>query len=110
VQDAGHAAMPGAKVTVTNVATEVVPNDVTNAEGRFVVPYLLPSRCAVSMEMAGSARQKRFSAQCRLIAANATQTTRFGRPGSTVGHTSLAEISAVGVNPRSVQLAPRMFF
>jgi hypothetical protein len=31
-------------------------------------------------------------------------TMQFGRPGSTVGHTSFEVISAVGVNPRSVQL------
>ena len=54
--------------------------------------------------------ENRLRAQFRLEAANALNTTQFGRPGSTVGNTSIGVISGVGVSPRSVQLALKLMF
>ena len=54
--------------------------------------------------------ENRLKAQLRLEAANALNTTQFGRPGSTVGTASDGVISSVGVNPRSVQLALKLLF
>ncbi len=52
----------------------------------------------------------RLNAQLRLEAANALNTTQFGRPGSTIGNASFGVISGVGVGPRSVQLALKLLF
>ena len=52
VQDASGAVVPGASVVVTNVATGVKNETVTNATGNFVVPALDPGTytCTVSLE------------------------------------------------------------
>lgn len=54
--------------------------------------------------------ENRLSAQLRLEAANAFNTTQLGRPGSTVGNPTLGVISNTGVGPRSVQLALKLLF
>jgi len=54
--------------------------------------------------------ENRLAAQLRLEAANALNTTQLGRPGSTVGNTSIGVISGIGVAPRSVQLAFKLLF
>jgi hypothetical protein len=59
VLDPAHAVVPDANVTVANVATGVVKNSVTNADGRFVVPYLLPGDYRVTVEKSGFQRYER---------------------------------------------------
>ncbi|MEO8372216.1 MAG: carboxypeptidase-like regulatory domain-containing protein, partial [Candidatus Solibacter sp.] len=45
--------MPGAKITVTNIATNVGMGSVTNDTGSFVLPNLLPGDYSVRVEKAG---------------------------------------------------------
>ena len=56
VQDPTRAAVPEAKVTVTNLATGTAKRTATNAEGRFLVPYLLPGDYAFTVEKIGFER------------------------------------------------------
>jgi len=53
VRDATGAAVPDAKVTVTNSRTGVSSERLTNAEGRYVLPYLLPGDYNIAVEKAG---------------------------------------------------------
>jgi hypothetical protein len=54
--------------------------------------------------------ENKLTLQARLEAANALNTTQFGRPGSTVGVTGFGQITGVGVGPRSVQIAVKLLF
>ncbi len=54
--------------------------------------------------------ENKLTAQFRLEASNALNTTQLGRPGSTVGVADFGVISGVGVGPRSVQLALKILF
>jgi len=56
VTDASGAAVPGASVTVENVATNVKQTSPTNAEGRFYQRYLLPGTYRVTIEKTGFER------------------------------------------------------
>jgi hypothetical protein len=53
VTDATSASLPGVPVKIVNNATQVSVSPVTNAEGNFVAPYLLPGLYTVTVEMAG---------------------------------------------------------
>ncbi len=53
VRDATGAAVPDAKVTVTNSRTGVSNERLSNAEGRYVLPYLLPGDYNIAVEKAG---------------------------------------------------------
>jgi Carboxypeptidase regulatory-like domain len=53
VTDSSNAAVPGATVTVTNIGTNAERVTLTDAEGRFSVPNLLPARYSVRVEMQG---------------------------------------------------------
>jgi carboxypeptidase family protein len=53
VYDSQHAAIPGASVTVTNVATNVARTVTTSAEGDYVVTPLEPGTYRVSAEITG---------------------------------------------------------
>src|SRR4051812_25733125 len=53
VTDPSGAIVPGAKVTVTHISTNVAIGSVTNDTGSFVVPNLLPGDYAVRVEKAG---------------------------------------------------------
>src|SRR5260370_12442262 len=53
VRDAAGAIVPAAKVVVTNTRTGVINELQTNAEGLFVVPFLLPGDYNLSVEKQG---------------------------------------------------------
>ncbi len=53
VYDPQHAGIPGASVTVTNLATNVARTVTTNAEGDYVVTPLDPGTYSVSAEISG---------------------------------------------------------
>ena len=60
VTDTSGGALPGAKITVTNEATGTSAEGQTNAEGRYVVPFLIPGTYTVEVAAGGfkSATQK----------------------------------------------------
>ena len=47
VTDTSGAVVPGASVTVKNMATNIASEAVTNAEGQFTAPALQPGKYAV---------------------------------------------------------------
>jgi len=53
VVDAADAVVPNAAVTVTNLATGVARNTVTNSEGLYTVPGLTPANYSVKVELQG---------------------------------------------------------
>src|SRR3954465_828377 len=53
VTDPSGAAIPDAKVTVENQRTGVKQSLVTNAEGRYVQPFLVPSEYRLTVEKPG---------------------------------------------------------
>lgn len=53
VFDAGKAVLPGATVTVTNEDTGLERSAVSSAEGRFVIPTLVPGSYTIRAELAG---------------------------------------------------------
>jgi hypothetical protein len=59
VRDESGAVMPGATVTVTNVATNLSRTTISNTQGRFVVPALPPGSYRVTAELAGFAKAAR---------------------------------------------------
>ena len=59
VRDESAAVMPGATITVTNLATNLTRTVVTSAEGRFIVPALPPGRYRVVAELEGFAKAAR---------------------------------------------------
>lgn len=59
VVDPSDAAVPGATVTITSVATSVASSTVTNREGAYLVVDLLPGEYRVSAEVDGFTRAER---------------------------------------------------
>ena len=55
VTDASNAAVPGAVVTITNLATGVLRTGVANSEGLYTVPLLPPGQYRVDVQMDGFA-------------------------------------------------------
>lgn len=53
VTDSSGALVPSAKLTVTNVETQIASTTVTNAEGNYYVPYLNPGTYRMNIEAAG---------------------------------------------------------
>jgi hypothetical protein len=53
VSDSSQAAIPGATVTVTNVATNAQRTTITDGEGRFSVPALPPATYHIKVELQG---------------------------------------------------------
>ncbi|MFB3825171.1 MAG: TonB-dependent receptor domain-containing protein [Bryobacteraceae bacterium] len=53
VTDASGATVPQARITVANVATGVAAPSTTNAEGAYVVPFLIPGSYTVKVEREG---------------------------------------------------------
>jgi len=53
ITDPSGAAIPGARVTVTNAATNVSQSSVTNEVGIFVVPFLPPGKYVIAAEKDG---------------------------------------------------------
>ena len=58
ISDPSGAAVPNAKVTITNTATGVTRDDATDTAGFFSVPNLLPGPYAVTVSAAGFATTK----------------------------------------------------
>ncbi len=59
VRDSQNAAIPGAKVTITNVATNIVRTFKTDARGSYTVPFLVPATYSVTAEADGFKRANR---------------------------------------------------
>src|SRR5262245_23368513 len=59
VRDSQQATVPGAKVTVTNIANNISKVFTTGSSGQYTVPYLLPGNYAVSVEAPGFRRANR---------------------------------------------------
>ncbi|MBI4876443.1 MAG: TonB-dependent receptor [Acidobacteria bacterium] len=53
VTDPSGASIPAAGVTITNLDTGVGSKSQTNADGNYVVPFLIPGRYALRVEVAG---------------------------------------------------------
>src|SRR2546430_10907684 len=53
VADQSGGAVPGAKVQATNLATGTNSSSVTNSEGSYEIPYLLPGVYRVAVEKTG---------------------------------------------------------
>lgn len=66
VTDPSGAAVPQAEVTITNQATGVAVKLATNAEGNYVVPFLLPGGYGVRVEKAGFKATERKSVELRV--------------------------------------------
>jgi hypothetical protein len=56
VKDAGDAVLPGATVMLTNLATNVVSRQVTNAAGSYLVVNLIPGKYRMEVELSGFKR------------------------------------------------------
>ena len=59
VTDESNAAVPGAKIAATNLATGVAVNTVTNESGLYSVPFLIPGTYRVEASKEGFAVAKR---------------------------------------------------
>jgi len=66
VSDPSGAAVPQASVAATNVETGVVIKSQTNAEGRCMIPYLLPGVYRVSVQHTGFKTTERGPVQLRV--------------------------------------------
>ena len=53
IADTSGAAIPGAKVGVTNMDTDVSSSAVSTADGAFTVPYLIPGKYRLDVEAEG---------------------------------------------------------
>ena len=53
VIDAGNAVVPGATITVTEENTGLQRTTISSADGRYVVPTLLPGRYSIKAELQG---------------------------------------------------------
>src|SRR4051812_26198323 len=53
VKDSGGAVLPGATVTVTNLATNVASTQQTSDTGSYLVVNLIPGRYKVEVELSG---------------------------------------------------------
>jgi outer membrane receptor protein involved in Fe transport len=66
VVDASKSVVPGASVTATNIAMGTEISALTNADGFFQIPYLLPGAYKVTVELAGFKRWVRESVDVRV--------------------------------------------
>jgi hypothetical protein len=85
VMDPNGAAVPGANVKVTDVARNKTVDLITNSEGLFEAPYLVPGTYQVLVEMAGFKKSLEQTVQ---VAINETRTLQIkmdiGTPSETV--------------------------
>jgi hypothetical protein len=82
VADSSGAAVPGAKVSLTNVATNVAQSTITNDTGNYVLVNIIPGRYTLSVSKEGfrTANQPEFD-----LAVNQTTTLNFNmRIGSAI--------------------------
>ena len=63
VQDQSGAALPGARVTITDVDTGIARSVVSDAGGRYSVPSLIPDHYEIQAEMSGFAAEIRRGIQ-----------------------------------------------
>src|SRR5688572_25586010 len=66
VVDASKSLVPGASVTATNIAMGTSISGVTNEEGIFQIPYLIPGAYKVTVELAGFKKWVRESVDVRI--------------------------------------------
>lgn len=66
VTDPSQASVAGAKVTATNLNTNTAFSAVTNAEGNYEIPYLLPGIYTVAAEVAGFTKSLRENIEIRV--------------------------------------------
>jgi len=66
VTDPSGGAAAGARVEATNTETGVRVGSVTNAEGNYEIPYLLPGTYTVSVELSGFKKASREGIQVRV--------------------------------------------
>src|SRR5712692_4301559 len=66
VTDPTGASVPGARVSATNLGTGVKVNSEANAQGRFVIPYLLPGQYKVRVEQDGFRSFERSPIELRI--------------------------------------------
>ena len=89
VTDPNGAAIPGATVTITDLARNKTSDVTTNSEGLFEAPYLVPGTYRVIVEMAGFKKSLQDSVQ---VVINENRTLDFkldvGTPSETVTVTS----------------------
>ena len=111
VTDAQGAAIPNAKVTVVNDATNVTTNSVSNDTGSFSVPALTPGNYTVTVEAAGfeKAQQKGIVVNPG-EPVNVNLALQVGNVNQTVEVTAAApmlqtESPALGANLSSAQIS-----
>src|SRR5947208_2956148 len=68
VTDSSGAVIPDAEVQITNTATNVSTQVVTNPAGNYRVPYLTPGHYAVTVERAGFKKYVRSGLELRVAA------------------------------------------
>src|SRR5215204_828139 len=66
VVDASKSLVPGASVTATNIAMGTDVSAVTNADGFFQIPYLIPGAYKVTVELAGFKKWVRETVDVRV--------------------------------------------
>lgn len=66
IRDSQEAAIPGAHVTVTNVASNTTRSFTTDQTGQYAVPYLLPGQYSVSVEAQGFRKATRTGLTLRV--------------------------------------------
>jgi len=66
VTDASAGRLPGVTVTATNVSTNVASATVTNTEGNYTIPYLIPGKYTVKAELSGFKKVVRENVDVRI--------------------------------------------
>lgn len=66
VTDSSKGRLPGATVTITNVATNVATTTTTNGDGDYTVLYLTPGSYTVSVELPGFKKMVREGIDVRI--------------------------------------------
>ena len=66
ISDSADAAVVGARIAVTNTATGIVTNSVSNADGSYVVPFLVPGPYTIQVQQPGFKSFERTSLQLRV--------------------------------------------
>jgi hypothetical protein len=93
VSDASGGVVPGATVEVTNVATGVTLSTVSNAEGNYRVPFLIPGPYQVSVTLEGFSRF--LSEEVRLHVADVLTVDATLQPGQITDEVTVSAIAAV---------------
>ena len=66
VVDASKSLVPGASVTATNIAMGTAMSAVTNQDGFFQIPYLIPGAYKVTVELSGFKKWVRETVDVRV--------------------------------------------